>query len=50
MDLVNNEDINGNITYQTVKKFIITADLIKVFEYFNSLDINLNNINLFLKI
>ncbi len=37
MDLVNNEDINGNITYQTVKKFIITADLIKVFEYFNSL-------------
>ena len=43
MDLVNNEEINGNITYQTVKKFIITADLIEVFEYFNSLDINMLN-------
>lgn len=40
-DLVNNEDLNGDITYKTVKKFIVTADLIEVFEYFNSLDENM---------
>ena len=33
-----NEDLNQNITYQTVRNFRIIGDLIEVFQYFNSLD------------
>ena len=33
-----NEDLNQNITYQTVRNFRIIGDLIEVFQYFNALD------------
>ena len=33
-----NEDLNQNITYQTVRNFRIVGDLIEVFQYFNALD------------
>ncbi len=33
-----NEDLNQNITYQTVRNFRIVGDLFEVFQFFNALD------------
>ena len=38
---VNNEDLYGNITFITVKKYRIIGDLIEVYKYYNVLDQNL---------